>query len=97
MVGAGAVDGMVVGSICPTADTVRTGALWRGNHQGHQDGQQCSIMNTIIPEVGVDGSLVFADTGVVPEPTVEQLADIAVGGRPKCAGRCWASNRTWRC
>lgn len=31
-----------------------------------------------MPKVGVAGSLIFGDTGVLPEPTTEQLADIAV-------------------
>jgi phosphate acetyltransferase len=84
MVGAGAADGMVVGSICPTADTVRSALLGVGTAKGIKTVSSCSIMNTIIPEVGVDGSLIFADTGVVPEPTVEQLADIAVAAAEMC-------------
>ena len=40
-------------------------------------------MQTIVPEIGVDGAIIFADTGVVPEPTVEQLSDIAIH-----AGEC---------
>jgi phosphate acetyltransferase len=84
MVGAGAVDGMVVGSICPTADTVRSALFGVGTAEGIKTISACSIMNTIIPEVGVDGSLIFADTGVVPEPTVEQLADTAIAAAAAC-------------
>jgi phosphate acetyltransferase len=84
MVGAGAADGMVVGSICPTASTVRSALFGVGTAKGIKTVSSCSIMNTIIPEVGVDGSLIFADTGVVPEPTVEQLADIAVAAAEMC-------------
>jgi phosphate acetyltransferase len=35
-------------------------------------------MCTIVDSIGVDGALIFADTGVVPEPSVEQLADIGI-------------------
>ncbi|MFP4356755.1 MAG: phosphate acetyltransferase [Phycisphaerae bacterium] len=86
MVAAGAVDGMVAGSNCPTADTVRS-ALWGpGLADGCKTVSSCSIMNTIVEQFGVDGSVIFADTGVVPEPTAEQLADIAIA-----AGKCCRS------
>ncbi len=84
LVGAGRVDGMVAGSICPTRDTVRSALFGVGLAEGNRTVSGGSVMNTIIPEVGVDGSVIFADTGVVPEPTVEQLADIAVGAADLC-------------
>ena len=84
MVGAGSVDGMVVGSICPTADTVRSALFGVGTAKGIKTVSSCSVMNTIIPEMGVDGSLIFADTGVVPEPNAEQLADIALAAADAC-------------
>ena len=80
----GRVDGMVAGSNCPTADTVRSSLWGVGLEEGNRTVSSCSIMNTIIPDFGVDGSVVFADTGVVPEPTVEQLADIAIAAAKAC-------------
>lgn len=84
MVGQGRVDGMVSGSMSPTADTVRAALFGIGPAHGVKTITSCSIMNTIIPEFGVNGSVIFADTGVVPEPTADQLADIAVLAAEAC-------------
>ncbi|MCD4823455.1 MAG: phosphate acetyltransferase [Phycisphaerae bacterium] len=78
LVGAGRADGMVAGSICPTGETVRAAIYGVGLSEGNRTVSSCSIMNTIVEEIGVDGSVIFADTGVLPEPTVEQLADIGI-------------------
>jgi phosphate acetyltransferase len=84
MVGDGRVDGMVCGSTCPTRDTVRSALFGVGVAAGGKTVSACTLMTTIVPEVGVDGSLIFADTGVLPEPTVEQLADIAIAAAAAC-------------
>ena len=84
MVGEDVADGMVSGSICPTADTVRSAIFGVGLAEGNKTVSSCSIMNTIIEEVGVEGSLIFADTGVVPEPTARQLADIGIAAADCC-------------
>jgi phosphate acetyltransferase len=84
MVGDGRADGMVSGSMTPTSDTVRAALFGPGLAKGNSTVSSCSVINTIVPEVGVEGSLIFADTGVVPEPTVEQLADIAIAAAEAC-------------
>ncbi|MBS3733949.1 MAG: phosphate acetyltransferase [Phycisphaerae bacterium] len=84
MVGAGRVDGMVAGSMSPTADTVRSALYGVGTAEGIRTVSACSVMNTIVHNSGVDGSFIFADTGVVPDPTVDQLADIAIAAADSC-------------
>jgi len=84
MLADGRVDAMVAGSVYPTADTIRA-ALWAvGTAPGCRTVSSCSLMQTTLTDVGVDGALIFADTGVVPEPTVEQLADIAIQAGEAC-------------
>jgi len=84
MVGAGRADGMVAGSVCPTRDTVRAALFGVGLREGNRTVSACSVMNTLAEELGCQGSVIFADTGVLPRPTVEQLADIAVAAAESC-------------
>ncbi|NBB95195.1 MAG: phosphate acetyltransferase [Planctomycetes bacterium] len=84
MVGDGRADGMVCGSLCPTADTVRSAIYGVGLAEDNKTVSSCSIMCTIVESAGVDGAMIFADTGVVPEPTVEQLADIGIAAAVAC-------------
>jgi phosphate acetyltransferase len=84
LVGAGRADGMVAGSNCPTRDTVRAAIFGVGLREGNKTVSACSVVNTVVPEVGVEGSLIFADTGVVPRPDVAELADIAIASGESC-------------
>ena len=84
MVGDGHADGMVAGCVCPTRDTVRAALFGVGCAEGNRTVSSCTIMNTVLPEMGVEGSLIFADTGVMPEPNAEQLADIALAAADAC-------------
>ncbi len=84
MVGAGRADGMVAGNICPTRDTVLAALYGVGLSEGNRTVSACSVINTVVPEIGVGGSVIFAVTRVVRDPTVEQLADIAVAAAESC-------------
>lgn len=84
MVGAGRADGMVAGSLCPTATTCRAALFGVGLEEGNKTLSSCSIMCTVVPDFGVEGAVIFADTGVLPEPTVEQLADIGILAAKNC-------------
>ncbi len=84
MVDDGRADGMVAGSKFPTGDTVRTAIYCVGTTDDTPLVSSASMMITVVKEAGVEGSLIFADTGVVPEPDSGQLAEIAISTAATC-------------
>lgn len=80
----GKVDGSVAGRINSTPDVIRPLLRIVGTKPGCKTVSSVFIMTTPQRSMGVNGMFIFADAGVVPNPTVEQLADIAISSAESC-------------
>lgn len=78
MVHEGLADGLVAGSIASTPDMVRTAFHCIGTAPGIKTASSFFAMDLAKPSPAGDKVLFYADSGVNPNPTAEQLVDIVV-------------------
>jgi len=84
MVHMGEADAMVAGAERTTGDVLRAGLSIIGTVPGLKTASSCFVMTGMDSQYGFEGSLIFSDCAVVPDPNPEQLADITVSASQSC-------------
>ena len=79
MVKLGDADGLVSGAIHSTGDMLRPALQVIKSKPGMKTVSSCFLMECPNKAYGDDGVMIFSDCGVIPNPTAEELANIALG------------------
>jgi len=84
MVRLGKADGTVAGATNTTSHTVRAALHCIGARTGFKLVSSFFLMALRNPHYGHEGTLIFADCGVVIEPSASELAEIAIASADSC-------------
>ncbi|HYP54339.1 MAG TPA: phosphate acetyltransferase [Pyrinomonadaceae bacterium] len=84
LVRSGKADGSVAGATNTTAHTVRAALHCIGVRQGFKLVSSFFVMSLARAEFGHEGALIYADCGVVVEPSSVELAEIAIASAESC-------------
>jgi phosphate acetyltransferase len=84
MVRTGMADGSVAGATNTTAHTVRAALHCIGVRSGFKLVSSFFLMALPNPQFGHDGAMIYADCGVVIEPSAAELAEIALASADSC-------------
>src|SRR6266702_4084578 len=93
MVRSGRADGSVAGATNTTSHTVRAALHCIGVRSGFKVGSRFFVMALRDQTVGHNGAMIFADCGVIIEPSAAELAEIAIASADSCRALLGAEPR----
>src|SRR3989441_9938999 len=93
MVRAGRADGSVAGATNTTSHTVRAALHCIGVRPGFKLVSSFFLMAMRDQNIGQNGAMIFADCGVVIEPSAAELAEIAIASADSCRALLGAEPR----